>query len=272
MKVIEQFKNTPKIESLKRLDKKTFINANKAKTPLVLTEAMKNWEAYSKWNLAYLSTHYGEQKILANRLSEKGERQHIYLNLEEYINYAYTTDDPNPYYGISYMHVSNSLKEEYEEPEYFHCWYKQFNSKDSKIDLSCLYLAPKNGYSPMHQDIWGTSFWNALFEGKKIWLFYSEDQTEYLYGGSVNPFYPDLEKYPLFSQAKATMWLQEPGELIFCPGNVWHTVLALEPCLALSENFINETDYQNVLHHFEKHNHPRAYSKMKKIASIHQYD
>jgi hypothetical protein len=62
--------------------------------------------------------------------------------------------------------------------------------------------------------------------------------------------------------------IQEPGKIVYCPGNIWHAVWVLEPSLALSENFINEHNYKNVLNHFEKYNYQRALAKMKDLVKF----
>jgi hypothetical protein len=84
--------------------------------------------------------------------------------------------------------------------------------------------------------------------GRKRFRLYSPDQTPYLYVHKsydrdqpcwVDPWEPDLDRFPLFAQAKAVEFLLEPGWLLVIPHGWYHTVLALDR--TLSVGFHRET-------------------------------
>ncbi|GCC53230.1 hypothetical protein SanaruYs_34730 [Chryseotalea sanaruensis] len=238
------------------------------KEPIVFTDVMKTWPSYPKWNFKYLSDNYGKHQILADRVNE-GRHQFIETTFSNFITYMINEEEANPYYGKSALHLSNGMKHDYFTGSYFVCWYREWyrerENEVRKLNMSNLYLGPRNAKSPLHIDIWGTSFWNALFVGKKLWVFFNPNDEKCLYNGKVDPFDPDLNLYPLFEGVKPIIHVQQPGELIYCPGNIWHAIYVLEPSLALSENFINEENYLNVLNTFKEFGYTNAYQKMLAI-------
>jgi len=81
-----------------------------------------------------------------------------------------------------------------------------------------------------------------LFVGEKVWRFYPPHQTSHVYAGEVNAFRPDPDRFPLFSEAEGVSCVQGPGDIVFTPSNWWHQVRNETCTLALTENFINETN------------------------------
>lgn len=69
-------------------------------------------------------------------------------------------------------------------------------------------------------------------------------QTARVYVGEVNAFHPDYVEFPSFAEAEGLACVQRPGDIIFTPSNWWHQVRNETSTLALTENFINETNGQ----------------------------
>jgi hypothetical protein len=244
------------------------LHAN-TRTPLVVTDLMRTWKAFPKWNFTYFKQAFPKHGVTADR-RDNGKPSYIYTTFTEYIDYALTSNELNPYYGKSLLHLTNDLQFEYDVPANFKCWYKNYKKRsgeEQNIELSLIYLGPRHSTSPLHIDIWGTSFWNALFEGKKLWFFLPPEQAHLAYDGKVDPFEPDLNAFPDFEKVRPIIHIQNPGELVYCPGNIWHAVYAMEPSIALSENFINQENYRNVQQHFQKHGYDRALTKLNHIVS-----
>ncbi len=262
---------TPHLHTKKRIkSSESFSKSQLGKEPIVFTNIMKEWVSYPKWTLGYLKEKFPRKKILADRI-ENGQAKFIHVELKDFIDYVKVSKEAKPYYGKSALHLDTDLRIEYDSESYFDCWYRSWYSRrpsENRLNLSNLYIGPKNAKSLPHNDLWGTSFWNALYEGKKMWLFYEKKDERYLYGGEVDPFDPNCNsKWPDYSNAEPVIHIQQPGELIYSPGNIWHAVLTMEPSLSLSENFINAENYQNVLDTFQDHNYETAFNKMKIIAN-----
>jgi ribosomal protein L16 Arg81 hydroxylase len=56
---------------------------------------------------------------------------------------------------------------------------------------------------------------------------------------------PDLEKYPLFAEARCTTFVLEPGEMLFVPSRWWHTAKMLTESVTLSINTLNKSNWAN---------------------------
>lgn len=233
--------------------------------PVVFNDIISSWKAHGKWSLEFFKTRYADYKILADR-TLKGETKFIQSTFANYIAYVQVSEDSIPYYGKSSIHLDTELKDDYQTDEIFECWYRKWHQEhpgqEEKFNLSNLYFAPRNAKTLLHKDLWGTSFWNALFEGEKLWLFFREEDEQFLYDLQVDPFAPDLNKYPLYDNAKPIVHVQKAGELVYAPGNAIHAVLTIQPSLSLSENFINQDNYRFVLKTFEKKGYSNAISKL----------
>ena len=191
------------------------------------------------------------------------------ISISDYVNYVKSCGDAIPYYmSDSQFHKNTELEADYSRPEYFKNWYEDisedFPDEEKpylKPSLSWIYIGPAKSYSALHQDVWNTSAWNAVISGKKLWLFFPVSQSDYLYKGAVNPFSPDLDKYPYYARTRPFFCIQNPGEIVFTPGGWWHTVINLEAGLSLTENFINNTNIHLVVEEFRRR-------KMLKYLSI----
>ncbi|SFW13508.1 cupin-like domain-containing protein [Chitinophaga sancti] len=238
--------------------------------PVLYDGVMQQWAAYPKWNILHLADKFGKWKVSADR-KMNGQVSYIQTEMAAYADYIYNTADEVPYYGKSTLHLENNMVGEYQVPAAFHCWYKDYYTTRAltrRIELSCLYFGPSGARSNLHQDIWGSSFWNALFEGKKLWLFFPPEQEHLIYNGEFDPLTADPASFPMLRDTTPVVCIQEPGELIYCPANIWHWAIVLKPSLALSENFINGENYQVILRFFEKQGYANAARKMQEIAGI----
>ena len=112
-----------------------------------------------------------------------------------------------------------------------------------------LFIGAKGTQSDMHTDSGGTNFWLYLLSGKKEWRFYAQDDAVNLYQipetpkYAVDPFEPDLSKYPLVARAKMYSTTQLPGDLVFIPGGCPHAVQNLEDIHGLSMNYVDSSNY-----------------------------
>jgi JmjC domain, hydroxylase len=104
--------------------------------------------------------------------------------------------------------------------------------------------------------------WSTNVCGRKRWFLVPPTATSFLYDcfgsrlathlradvGEMGHIFPGLE----LARSVAVEFIQEAGETIFVPSNVFHTVENLEPTLSINHNWIN---CHNVLHCWE---HVRA--------------
>jgi histone arginine demethylase JMJD6 len=242
--------NTEHLQQLPRVKRPTFDefqNEYALKSqPVVLEGVTDDWNALKKWTPEYLSTHFGDNSKFAQRTRNKhGEGR--FFTVAEYFDYMKTTTDKDPYYLKDLQfHRETVLRNHYTVPEYFRSWLVAI-PEDRRPFLSWFYLAAKDTISAIHLDIYNTSAWNVIISGKKLWLFYPQSQLDYLYDGLANPFEPNFDKFPYLAKAKPICCIQSPGEMVYTPSNWWHAVYNLEAGISLTENFVNEANYTDVL-------------------------
>ena len=213
--------------------------------PVVITKLMKNWQARTSWSREFFKTRYGAIPVTVSRYNKSDQRV---MRLEDYLDSLDNPREEPPYYLEEWVFEKDcpELVEDYTLPCYFKSW-TTWLPEPLRPRWRWLYIGPANSRSPLHVDELCTCAWNALLFGRKRWLFFPPEQTRYLYGGKVDVFNPDWEKYPLFAEAKPQSCVQYPGEIVFTPSDWWHAVVNEEASLALTENFINRINYQHYL-------------------------
>ena len=111
------------------------------------------------------------------------------------------------------------------------------------------WLGPSGTVTPLHFD----SYDNVLTQvvGYKRIKLYGADQTRYLYaidaangggGGidaqgnvsAVDVEAPDLERFPLFAEAKGQEVVLGPGDGLYVPAGCWHHVRSLSRAFSVS--------------------------------------
>ena len=165
--------------------------------------------------------------------------------MEDYLDYMANTREEDPYYMSRWRFplTHPELLDHYHVPPHFHNWYAHLPPDKDPI-WKWIYLGPAGSGIAMHVDFMCTAAWNMLFFGEKHWLFFGPDQNERVYEGKVDAFDPDLERYPRFAEAVGYFCRQKPGDILFTPPGWWHQVSNKSTALAVTENFVNHTNYR----------------------------
>lgn len=191
--------------------------------PVVLEGLAEKWPARQLWTLEFFKQNYAATEVTVYTSGRKTNPRN--MQLSSYLEYMETTKDEVPDYLRAWCLSSYpQLRAQYRRPAHFPCWTDRLPS-EVRPTWKWLYIGPAGSGSAMHRDFMGTAAWNMLFEGEKSWCFYPPDQT-----------------FPLPSAAEALSCVQKPGDIVFTPSNWWHQVRNETSTLALTENFINDTN------------------------------
>ena|ERR1700693_922125 len=232
--------------------------------PVVVSDGIKDWKARSSWTFEGFRARFGENTILA-ACYENGSYQPALakkMPLAEYIDKILVNDfDSYPYYlrdNYSLFVEHKELWSEFSEPKYCFDWFKLLPNFVLRPGPR-IFIGPPGCVTNLHQDMWGTHFWMAHLAGRKRWILFPPDQSEFLYpyprnsaGGpakrgavpyQVHPHKPDLERFPLFEKAKGLEITVQPGELIIVPSNWSHWVASLDPTISLTHNYMGPGNF-----------------------------
>ena len=119
-----------------------------------------------------------------------------------------------------------------------------------------LYIGGKGGSFPvLHYDGAGTHAFLMQIYGRKQYVVYPPNQEPFLYASPerenlslVNSVEkPDLERFPLFAKAVPTIFVLEPGELLFVPSHWWHTAKMLTSSITVSANVLNQSNWHELV-------------------------
>lgn len=109
-----------------------------------------------------------------------------------------------------------------------------------------LWLAPKGTMSSFHHDGNADNF-NWQIHGRKVFLLVPPRHfvNVYAYGSAespINPFAPELARFPRFADASALEATLEPGDVLFIPKYWWHCVYAAAASVSSSTWFSHRNE------------------------------
>lgn len=252
--------------------------------PVVITDLVTKWPAYTLWNEKYLSEQCGDSKL---KVTSTTTSEYANLTMNQYFNYAKQTSEEAPLYlfdkefGNIETLKEGRLTDDYDTPTYFRMNSDSLNDYECKHisdlfslfglqrrpDFRWLVCGPPRSGSIFHLDPNQTHAWNACIAGRKKWIFYppgvcppgvksSPDGADVAVPVSIGEwllnFWDDHLKErnnPIVSRRPLEI-IVEPGEIIFVPHNWWHMVINLDDSgvnVAITQNYVSTTNLLDCL-------------------------
>ncbi|KAH7683481.1 Clavaminate synthase-like protein [Dioscorea alata] len=245
------------IERKKDLTLEEFHSNYDMKKPVLLTELANTWPARNKWTIDQLLSNYGD---VAFRISQRSSKK-IKMTFEDYVSYMKVQHDEDPLYIFDdkFGEAAPTLLEEYSVPHLFREDLFDVLDYDQRPSFRWLIIGPERSGASWHVDPGLTSAWNTLLCGRKRWALYPPGRVPAGVivhvndeDGDVNIETPTslqwwLDVYPLLADHdKPIECTQLPGETIFVPSGWWHCVLNLETTVAVTQNFVNTSNFEFV--------------------------
>jgi hypothetical protein len=239
-----------------------------ANKPVIVTDVLRQWKAMERWTPEFFKREFGDMKFSIDggshrSASYKAGNGSVEYTMERFIDQvlASTDENPAPYFRNQVLYeMFPSLRQDIEPlPEYFRPnWLPdRYLVKDVRNVLNRgaaieIYIGGRGGKFPMlHYDGAAAHAFLMQIYGRKQFILYSPEQESFLYPSpekgnlslinSVDR--PDLDKFPLFANAVPTIFVLEPGELLFIPSRWWHTTKMLTPCISISVNTVNQSNW-----------------------------
>lgn len=231
-----KLKEIPRVGSLtKEQFLRDFLGPQK---PVVLTESIRDWPAYSKWDFDYIRKVAGEKTVplYDNRPVDHKEgfnQPHATMKMKEYLDLL--QKEPTKYR----IFLWNVMKE---VPEL----QKDFSFPDFGIPLMkglpMLFFGGRDSYTFMHYDIDLANIFHFHFAGRKECILFPQSENKYLYKiphslithESIDFSDPDYNQWPGLRHATGYRTYLEHGEVLYMPEGYWHYMKYVTPGFSMS--------------------------------------
>ena len=231
--------NLQEITRVTTITKEAFVKDYvKKQKPLVIEKLTEDWEAYSKWNLAYINKLAGNKEVplYDDRpvdYKDGFNEPHAKMKMSEYISLL--EREPTNYRIFLY----NLMKEVPQLQQDF-----QFPDLGLRLvkSLPMLFFGGENSKVFMHFDIDYSNILHFHFHGEKQCVILPPDQTKYLYKiphslisrEDIDFDSPDYKKWPALKNAKGYIANLSHGETLYMPEGYWHYMKYLTPGFSMS--------------------------------------
>ncbi|EAS28848.3 F-box and JmjC domain-containing protein [Coccidioides immitis RS] len=215
--------------------------------PFILTEPVKSWPAYKNWSIETLLKQYGDVLFRAEAVD---------WPLRTYVDYMNNNSDESPLYLFDRSFVQKMGLPTHGESAAFQppaCFGEDLFAVlgAQRPDKEWLIVGPERSGSTFHKDPNATSAWNAVLSGSKYWIMFPSSS-------SLPPppgVYVSADQSEVTSPLSIAEWLLNfhaaarkvhgcvegicgEGEVLHVPSGWWHLVVNLNPCIAITQNFV----------------------------------
>jgi|SRR5688572_3294338 len=220
--------------------------------PVVLPDAMKEWGAHRNWSPEYFRDTLGNKKVKIN-----GEQMLLSKFMDQVLNSS--AEHPSSYLNEVNIHehfpellndITPSIN--YALPDRMRTRFfpKKWGLRNGVIEL--LIGGKGSKFPTLHYDGFHMNTFITQIRGDKEFIFYSPDQTPFMYPEKANSnrslvndvHHPDLQKFPLFANAKPVKVIVKEGETVFLPSGWWHTTRLISLSIAVSTNNVCRYHYK----------------------------
>ncbi|EJD35288.1 Clavaminate synthase-like protein [Auricularia subglabra TFB-10046 SS5] len=272
------FEQPNALHNLRRADARTLDSAAFARnfaqpsTPVILTSLIDYWpctrlQSDSSWDLGALAQRFAD---VAFRAEAAQVPMKVYARYCASIERGAGAVDESPLYLFDAEFVrrtGSAMGDEFEVPAIFgEDLFRIMGAQ--RPDHRWLIVGPSRAGSTWHKDPNSTSAWNAVITGAKGWVlfppdipppgvFVSEDEAEVTAPLSLAEWFNNYSAHALATygpnardpatRGKMIQGVCRAGEVMYIPAGWWHIVVNLESCVAVTQNFVSETELPAVL-------------------------
>ncbi|MDX6745684.1 cupin-like domain-containing protein [Polaribacter sp. PL03] len=231
--------NLSEIDRVKTITKEDFIkNYFKPQKPLVIEAFIKDWPAYSKWNLEYIKQVAGDKVVplYDDRpvdFKDGFNEPHAKMKMSDYVDLLKREPTKFRIFLWNILKEVPVLQKDFKFPD--------FGLRLMK-GLPMLFFGGTNSHTFMHYDIDLANIFHFHFEGKKEVILFDQKQNKHLYKipyslivrEDIDFSKPDFNKWPALKQAKGYKTNLEHGQILYMPEGYWHYMKYITPGFSMS--------------------------------------
>ncbi len=220
--------------------------------PVVMTGAMDDWPAMTRWTAEELKRRLGDRvvSVQANRDNDanyevNSAKLRSEMTFGEFIDITETMGETNNYYITANNSETNreALKDLWDDIIPF----TDYLRDDDPSNRGFFWFGPKGTVTPLHHDL--TNNFMAQVRGRKLVRLIAPYELPNLYNNrhcysAVNLDNIDYDQFPLFRNVTVIDVEIGPGDLLFLPVGWWHYVRGLETSITMTfTNFVFDNDF-----------------------------
>ena len=249
--------NLQDIPRVKTISKEDFLKHYfKPQKPVVIERFIKDWPAYTKWNLEYMKTVGGNLTVPLYddrpvHHEDGFNEPHAKMKLADYVDLL--KREPTRYR----IFLWNAIKEIPQLQSDFK--FPDFGLRLMK-GIPMLFFGGRDSYTFMHYDLDLANIFHFHFEGKKQIILFDQKQNKYLYKvphslitrEDIDFANPDFEKWPMLKHANGYKTELNHGEVLYMPEGYWHYMRYITPGFSMSLRAIarNPKNFGQALYNF----------------------
>jgi len=232
------FKYT-EIERVEKLTKEEFLkNYYKPQKPVVITNQIEDWPAFTKWNFDFLRTVASDKKVplydsRKTDYTKKVNEPDFVMTMGEYIDIL--EKGPTDL-RIFLYHLMKDVPEMKSDMKWPDLGIRLIKS------LPLLFFGGQDAKVFMHYDIDFPNIFHIHFQGRKQCVLVDPKETKYMYrlpyswicNEDIDFDNPDFEKFPALKKVNPYITHLEHGEMLYMPEGWWHYMKYETPGFSLS--------------------------------------
>ncbi|WP_297517550.1 cupin-like domain-containing protein [Flavobacterium sp.] len=227
------------IERVEKLTKEEFLkNYYTKQKPVVITNQIEDWPAFSKWNLAYIRQEAGHTTVplydsRKTDYTKKVNEPDFTMTMNEYLDIMEKGPTDLRIFLYNLFKDAPHLKSDIKWPDFGVRLFKGiplvfFGGEDSKVF--------------MHYDIDLANIFHFHFNGEKQCVLVDPRESKFMYrlpyswicNEDIDFDQPDFERFPALQKVKPYITQLKHGEMLYMPEGWWHYMKYLTPGFSLS--------------------------------------
>ena len=227
--------------------------------PVVVTDAIDSWPAKKLWSFDHLAERAGSHRVLAmddlvkpSLIRAISLREYALYCTQPFFSRLAEIEGERPFYITHPLIKNPELLDEIRQPDFINNVYLQLTGEMLNWYhevFGWIYIGPANTVTALHVDHYMTHTWSAQVVGRKRFLLFSPEDLASIPDPAVRAHLMTdvFQSQPISLQPRRAPVAHEavvgPGETVVFPAGWAHQVVALEPSISVSYNFVTESNF-----------------------------